>query len=234
MKKWPMILAVATSATLPLLADEESAAFRVTSDALPISLHTSSGTIRASSAELASRPVTYRAGETVTLTAPDGTAATVVANAADAGWATLTVGAGGDLTSDGLWRIDNSNGGTAFFGVAWGTFGEGWRERSDDSALTLDTTGEGPDRKLKRRETPPVAYSGDDWQGDLAKAATLTFTPPDGGAAQTPALDPAGTGAKSFTFDKPGDWTVTLTFADGTTRTAIVTIENPGFLLIVR
>ena len=98
----------------------------------------------------------------------------------------------------------------------------------------MDTIGEGPDRKLKKREAPPAAYSGDDWAGDLSKAATLTFTPPDGGEAQTPTLDPTGTGVKSFTFDKPGNWTVTLTFADGTTKTAIVTIQTAGFMLIVR
>ena len=238
--------AVATSATLPMAAfadgEEEEpvepVSFRVTSDALPFNFSRINGTVRSSSGVLATRLVTYRAGETVTLTAPDGTAATVVANAADAGGANLVVGAGGDLSSDGLWRLDNSNGGTAFFGVAWGTLGEWWRQQSGNSALMLDTIGEGPDRKLKKAETPPVAYSGDDWKGDLAKAATVTFTPPEGSGltATTWNRSNPGTGAAAFTFNAKGVWTVTLTFANNTPepRIAHITIESAGFVLIVR
>ena len=228
---------VAAGATLSTAAfaegEEEAVDFRVTSDAVAIALHTDDAALRFSSAELAAKQVTYRAGETVTLTAPDGTTATVVADAAAAGGATLAVGAGG-LSSDGLWRLDNSNGSVAFVGVAWETFGAAWRQASDGRSMALDTLAEGPHRKLKKSEVPPVAYSGDDWAGDLSKAATITFTPPEGSGLETTTWNKTGKGAEAFMFNAKGDWTVTLAFADGTTKTAAITIESAGFMLIVR
>ena len=228
---------VAAGATLSTAAfaegEEEAVDFRVTSDAVAINLHTDDAALRFSSAELAAKQVTYRAGETVTLTAPDGTTATVVADAAAAGGATLAVGAGG-LSSDGLWRLDNSNGSVAFVGVAWETFGAAWRQAGDGRSMALDTLAEGPDRKLKKSEVPLVAYSGDDWAGDLSKAATITFTPPEGAGLGATTWNKTGKGAEAFTFNAKGDWTVTLAFADGTTKTATITIESAGFMLIVR
>lgn len=228
---------VAAGATLSTAAfaegEEEAVDFRVTSDAVAIALHTDDAALRFSSAELAAKQVTYRAGETVTLTAPDGTTATVVADAAAAGGATLAVGAGG-LSSDGLWRLDNSNGSVAFVGVAWETFGAAWRQAGDGLTTALDTLAEGPHRKLKKSEAPPVAYSGDDWAGDLSKAATITFTPPEGSGLETTTWNKTGDGAEAFTFNAKGDWTVTLAFADGTTKTATVTIKSTGFTLVVR
>ena len=230
---------VAAGATLSTAAfaegEEEAVDFRVTSDAVAINLHTDDAALRFSSAELAAKQVTYRAGETVTLTAPDGTTATVVADAAAAGGATLAVGAGG-LSSDGLWRLDNSNGSVAFVGVAWETFGAAWRQVSDGRTMALDTLAEGPDRKLKKSEVPPVAYSGDDWTGDITKAATVTFTPPESSGVEATTWNKTnpGTGAQSFTFNAKGMWTVTLTFADNTTRTAYSDIQVSGMMLIVR
>ena len=230
---------VAAGATLSTAAfaegEEEAVDFRVTSDAVAINLHTDDAALRFSSAELAAKQVTYRAGETVTLTAPDGTTATVVADAAAAGGATLAVGAGG-LSSDGLWRLDNSNGSVAFVGVAWETFGAAWRQASDGRTMALDTLAEGPHRKLKKSEVPPVAYSGDDWAGDLSKAATITFTPPESSGVEATTWNKTnpGTGAQSFTFNAKGDWTVTLKFADDTTKAATITIKSTGFTLVVR
>ena len=240
MKTWQIIFAAACAVSAPVFADDEvseepeaAADFRVTSDAVAIALHTDDAALRFSSAELAAKQVTYRAGETVTLTAPDGTTATVVADAAAAGGATLAVGAGG-LSSDGLWRLDNSNGSVAFVGVAWETFDAAWRQAGDGRTAALDTVGEGPDRKLKKREVPPVAYSGDDWAGDLSKASTITFTPPEGSGLEATAWNRTGDGAETFVFGATGDWTVTLAFADGTTRTATIAIESAGFMLTVR
>lgn len=125
-----------------------------------------------------------------------------------------------DVLDGGLYRLETSPDGCVNVSTVY--------------ACDADTVLPGPDRKLKEKRAKFVAYSGDDWAGDLSKAATLTFTPPYGGAAQTPTLDPAGTGAKLFNFNKAGDWTVTLTFADGTTRTATVSIEKAGLMLIVR
>ena len=228
---------VAAGATLSTAAfaegEEEAVDFRVTSDAVAINLHTDDAALRFSSAELAAKQVTYRAGETVTLTAPDGTTATVVADAAAAGGATLAVGAGG-LSSDGLWRLDNSNGSVAFVGVAWETFGAAWRQAGDGRSMALDTLAGGPDRKLKKSEVPLVAYSGDDWAGDLSKAATITFTPPEGSGLETTTWNKTGKGAEAFMFNAKGDWTVTLAFADGTTKTATITIKSTGFTLVVR
>lgn len=228
---------VAAGATLSTAAfaegEEEAADFRVTSDAVAIALHTDDAALRFSSAELAAKQVTYRAGETVTLIAPDGTTATVVADAAAAGGATLAVGAGG-LSSDGLWRLDNSNGSVAFVGVAWETFGAAWRQAGDGRTMALDTLAEGPDRKLKKSEVPPVAYSGDDWTGDITKAATVTFTPPESSGVEATTWNKTGSSAEAFTFNAKGVWTVTLTFADNTTRTAHINIQTAGFVLIVK
>ena len=240
MKTWQIIFAAACAVSAPVFADdevseepEETADFRVTSDAVAIALHTDDAALRFSSAELAAKQVTYRAGETVTLTAPDGTTATVIADAAAAGGATLAVGAGG-LSSDGLWRLDNSNGSVAFVGVAWETFGAAWRQAGDGRSMALDTLAEGPDRKLKKSEVPLVAYSGDDWAGDLSKAATITFTPPEEAGLEATTWNKTGKGAEAFTFNAKGDWTVTLAFADGTTKTATITIKSTGFTLVVR
>ena len=71
---------------------------------------------------LADWPVTYRAGETVTVTTPDGETSTLVASAASAGAVAFAPTAGG------LWRLGNSNGATAFFGVAWNVFNDGWTQ----------------------------------------------------------------------------------------------------------
>ena len=100
--------------------------------------------------------------------------------------------------------------------------------------MALDTLAEGPHRKLKKSEVPPVAYSGDDWAGDLSKAATVMFTPPEVSGLETTTWNKTGKGAEAFTFNAKGDWTVTLAFADGTTKTATVTIKSTGFTLVVR
>ena len=47
---------------------------------------------------------------------------------------------------------------------------------------------------------PPVAYSGDDWKGDLTKASTITFTPPEGSGLEPTTWNKTGRGASAFTF----------------------------------
>ena len=88
------------------------------------------------------------------------------------------------------------------------------------ASFTADAVGEGPDRKLKKGETPPVAYFGDDWAGDLSKVAKVMFTPPEGSGLANTTWNRTGKGAEPFTFNAKGVWTLTLTFADNTTRTA--------------
>ena len=238
MKTWYMTFAAAACAVAAAaFADgdgegEEPVAIRVTSEAVTFKLRTCDGMVAVPSADLATWPVTYRAGETVTLTSPAGASTTPVSGAAASGTTALA----GAFNADGVWRLANSNGGSARVGVAWGTFGSQWREASADASYRMHTEGEGPDRKLKKAEVPPVAYSGDDWHGDLSKAATVTFTPPEDSALEATTWDKAnpGTGAVAFTFTAKGVWTVTLTFTGGFTRVANIAIENAGFMLIVR
>ena len=235
MKTWYMIFAVACAVAMPAFADgdgggEEPAAIRVTSEAFTFKLRTGDGTAAMSSADLAAWPVTYRAGETVTLTSPAGASTTPVSDAAANGETALA----GAFNADGVWRLANSNGGSALVGVAWETFGAPWREASADASFRMHTEGEGPDRTLKKREVPPVAYSGDDWKGDLTKASTITFTPPEGSGLEPTTWNKTGRGASAFTFNKKGLWTVELTFADNTTRTAQINIQTAGFVLVVK
>ena len=235
MKTWYMIFAAACAVSMPAFADgdgegEEPAAIRVTSEAFTFKLRTGDGTAAMSSADLAAWPVTYRAGETVTLTSPAGASTTPVSDAAANGETALA----GAFNADGVWRLANSNGGSALVGVAWETFGAPWREASADASCRMHTEGEGPDRKLKKREAPPIAYSGDDWVGDLSKAATVTFTPPEGSGLEPTTWNKTGRGASAFTFNAKGVWTVELTFADNTTRTAQINIQTAGFVLVVK
>jgi len=122
---------------------------------------------------------------------------------------------------DGVWRLVFSTDGSLY----------SWAE----IVYAADSVKDGPDRKLKKREAPPVAYSGDDWVGNLSKAATVTFTPPEGSGLEATMWDDlsGGNGARAFTFNAKGVWTVTLTFANGATRTAQIDIQAAEFMLII-
>ena len=108
----------------------------------------------------------------------------------------------------GTWRISASVNGSLH---EWAEIG--WR---------ADSRYEGPNRRSRSDTVPPVAYSGDGWRGNASKAATLTFVAPDG---TDTVLNMTGAGAESFTFDKPGHWTVLLA-ADGKTSTADIFIRD--------
>ena len=229
---------VATSATLPaaaddgtLLAETESATtFRVWSSA-------DATYAVMSAAELSSlMPTTYAASETVTATSPSGVATVVVSSPASDGTVGLPQGAGGPIDAGGIWSLANSNGARARIGIAWAVFGDGGplAETAAGTGFIADAAQTGSDRKLKKSEVPPVAYSGDDWAGDLSKAATITFTPPEGSGLEATTWNKTGDGAESFMFNAKGTWTVTLKFADGTTKTATITIKSTGFTLVVR
>lgn len=76
---------------------------------------------------------TYLGGETVTATAPNGAASTLVASAVTDGFVTLP------FTAGGLWTLENSAQGTALFTVRhtlFGTLGEG---TSASPAKIVDT-----------------------------------------------------------------------------------------------
>ena len=83
MKTWYMIFAAACAVAMPTFADgdgegEEPAAIRVTSEAVTFKLRTGDGTAAMSAADLVAWPVTYMAGETVTLTSPAGASSPIV------------------------------------------------------------------------------------------------------------------------------------------------------------
>ena len=95
----------------------------------------------------------------------------------------------------------------------------------------IDSVEAGPNRSSKKKEVLPVSYSGDDWVRDMSKASTLTFVAPDG-VESTVSLN--GTGAAQFKFHTSGVWTVRLTMADGSMKTAILNIISDGFTVTLR
>ena len=120
-----------------------------------------------------------------------------------------------DMADGGKWRILTSTDGCLYVGT--------------DTVYPADSKATGPDRATTKKTALPVAYSGDDWVREMSKTATLTITSPDG--TET-IVERTGTGAEPFRFGKLGEWTVRLAMADGTTRTAIVTINpDAGFVL---
>lgn len=141
-----------------------------------------------------------------------------VLEGADALFGALRLPSGVQLekADGGGWRIVSSADGREY---AWG-----------DVAWTVDSVGDGPNRRVIRGHEPPVAYSGDDWTGDAAKASTLTFVSPQG---ETTTIQRTGTGAVVFTFNRTGTWAVSLTMADGTTRHAEIDVRGT-FVIVIR
>lgn len=125
---------------------------------------------------------------------------------------------------EGVWRIVASADGSQY--------------ACAEIAYPADSAQEGPDRETGKRDALPVAYSGNGWAvvatGAALPTATITFMPPEGSGLEATTWNRTGNGAEAFTFNANGDWTVTLAFADGTTKTATITIKIAGFILIVR
>ena len=224
-----ILAAAAAGVGLTSLADVET----VTSQAATFKFYGNPERVYSlvSAAELAAWPVTWRAGETVVATAMDG-AETTLSDGTDATSASLP-------NKGGVWTLANSAEGSARIGVPWAVFDDGGTYGANATAgFVADMVQTGPDRKLKKSEVPPVAYSGDDWAAVATSAtlpaATVTFTPPEGSGLEATTWNKTGKGAEAFTFNAKGDWTVTLAFADGTTKTATITIKSTGFTLVVR
>ena len=119
---------------------------------------------------------------------------------------------------EGVWRVVTSEDGCLFVGT--------------DTVYPADSIATGPNRVTTKKTALPVAYSGDDWVRDASKSATITVASPESVAT---VLERAGTGAEQFTFGKIGEWTVQLAMADGTMRTAVVTVNRDGgFVLSFR
>jgi len=226
MKKLLPLLAVAASATLPLFADDEYAVTAATSSAQTFALYTSAAatpTYALTSGALSSPfNITYRDGETVSVTSPNGVT-------------TALSGSGGTIeyepTSGGLWTFANSNGETALVGVDWSVHDDAPAPATGTANLVwLETVNEGPDRKAKSTDRPSVAYSDATFAGTLAGAVTLKLTSPSGD--ETTYTKAAGENAKSVRLTK-GVWTVVLTSSAGTS-TAHITVTPGGMVLIVK
>ena len=180
----------------------------------------------ASQTEIAALPpVSIRGGETATATSCTGVATTLESPSL------VSV-----LDMGGVWTLANPGQGTAKIGVAWtvnGDFDIPIASASAYGTYAADSKQTGPDRKIRISDVPPVAYSGDDWVSDVSKAATLTFVSPSG---EETAINLSGTGTttpEQFKFDKTGTWTVRLTMADGTVRTAQINVTG-GLAIIFR
>lgn len=235
--------------------------------------------------------VVYLAGESIEITAPDGSSSTPVSSAASDGTYAWTPTAGGvwTMTNDGegsatfkvyyslfpssagagtesnpVKAIDGSDlaslvsGGYASDGSYFTTGGAeisdfaqpaGYAFREEDGVFQLvasvngllyagadvvfsaDTRLPGPDRKMKKRESMPLAYSGDFWTGTNAAAtATLTIYDPSGASA---AQVVSGWDSVAFAPKVAGVWTLTISNGD-TTLTSLVNVEAGGFILTVR
>ena len=96
-----------------------------------------------------------------------------------------------------------------------------------DIAYACDSKGLGPDRRTKRKEALPIAYTGDNWNYGATKPSVLTIISPEG---QESVANCLGTGAYPFRFDKLGLWTVRLD-ADGSTSSAAITIMPNGIVM---
>ena len=210
-------------AALPLFADYAVTA--ATSQTAPLALYTSAAetpTYAVAAGALATPfLVTYKEGETVSVTSPNGVT-------------TQLSGTDGTIdfnpTSGGVWRFANSNGSTAFVGKGWN--GDGFASVSDEGALPwLETKSEGPDRTVKTKDTPSLAYSDASFTGDESGTVTLTLTDPAGTA--TVYTKEAGKDAEALRLNKSGVWTVVLTTPSGVS-TAEITVRDVGFMLIVK
>ena len=226
MKKLLPLLAAAASAVLPLFADEEYVVTAATSSAQTFALYTSASatpTYALTSGALSSPfNITYREGETVSVTSPNGVT-------------TALSGSGGTIVyvpaSGGLWTFANSNGQTAFVGVDWSVHDDASAPATGTANLVwLETVNEGPDRKAKSTDRPSVAYSDATFAGTSTGAVTLTLTSPSG--EETTYTKAAGENAKSVRLTK-GVWTIELTSNAGTS-TAHITVTPGGIVLIVK
>ena len=236
-------------------------------------------------------PLIYLAGESIEITAPDGSSSTPVSSAVSDGTCAWTPTAGGvwTMTNDGegsatftvyyslfpssagagtendpVKAVDGTDlaalvsGGYASDGSYFTTCGAeindfaqpaGYAFREEDGVFRLvasvngllyagadvvfpaDTRLPGPDRRMKKRESMPLAYSGDFWTGTNAAAtATLTIYDPSGASAGQVV---SGLDSIVFAPNAAGEWTITL--SDGnTTLTSLVNVESGGFFLVVR
>ncbi len=153
--------------------------------------------------------VDYAAGDGYVFSLADGDSSLFAALAIPAGYRI-------EETDGGAWRLVTSANGLQYLAA--------------EVSYPFDSQQPGPDRRTGESKTLPVAYSGDNWRFGSSAAATLTLTPPSGAAT---VMNLSGTGASPFKFT-PGEWTVTLAMADGSTQSAVLNIAGDAFMMIMR
>ena len=232
--------AVAAGATFPLSADTWNDGTSVSSSATVFAINTKDdATYGYVTDDVASFPVTWRAGETVTATDRSGNEDT------ETGYPSSAAGSAGSVAfpssaAGGVWTLVNSKSGAAYIVVPW-TAGEIGTTLAGSAALedlgidTVQTTGNGTggiDRKGKMSALPGyVAYSVDGWLGASTDSCTLKFTAPD---ATVSTIEKTGTGVESFTFDQAGVWTVELVVGGTTVRSAQVNAMSAGMMIFFK
>ena len=220
-----MLAAVALCGAVAPAAVEET-----TSAAASFKMYTTGGGTYALTSEedFSTWQVVWRAGDTVTATPAVGETTTLVDGSAIDGSAALP------QLKGGLWTLYSSRFGTAKVGVPWSVFSDGGNLAASSAVSgRVDTGQTGPDRRMDKWNVLPVAYSGDNWAGDVSKAAVVTFTPPEGSGLSETVWNRNGSGVDSFTFGAAGLWMVALSFEDGTTRTAKIDIVSPGLIISI-
>lgn len=221
-RKLLVLAAVALCGAVAPAAVEET-----TSAAASFKMYTTGGGTYALTSEedFSTWQVVWRAGDTVTASPAVGEATILAENAASDGSAALP-------QKGGLWMLRSERSGTAKIGVPWSLFSDGGELAASGAATCkVDTREAGPNRKAAKRNTPPVSYTGDNWALDATAASSLKFISPD---AEETSVALAGTGAHEFVFDKTGVWTVVLTMADSTVKTAQINVLAPGLLITFR
>lgn len=229
MKRTNFIFAAIAAAAFTAAADEPLAVsgestFSVNlQDASPFAL-----------ADFLDMPVTWRKGESVRAISPHGASSAYATDASVDGASAI-----GTL-SGGVWTLVNDGMSSVKVLVPWSVYGDGASfsvAGADSATLALDTIEDGPDRTMRKKDPViPVSYSDDDW-GAIetgATAATVVFTPPAGSSLAATTWSDFSAGAREFTFNEKGVWTVMITFIDGTTQTAEINVQNAGFMIIVK
>jgi len=163
--------------------------------------------------------ITYREGETVSVTSPNGVT-------------TQLSGSDGTISytpvSGGVWKFRNSNGASAYVGVGWN--GDGFAPVTDDGSIAwIDTMQTGPDRKVKRTDNVVVSYSDAAFAGSGTGVVTLTLTSPSN--VETVYTKQSGDDAQTLRLDESGEWTAVLTTSAGTS-TAKIKVSG-GLVIII-
>lgn len=182
-----------------------------------------------SAEEVASWPIVWRKGETVSAAAMDGTLYALSDGTGDATSAILPEQKGGvwmfSDTSEGMVR-------TARVVVPWELYqgtGVPLVQSASFGSYAVDFMQDGPDRKVKDGHITPIAYSGDNWGGRSESAqSTLTITSPSGVLCCSENL--VGTGIYPFELNSVGRWTLALELSDGSMLCA--TIGRTGGLVV--